>query len=100
MSWKASPSLPEELLPDLCICHLSGRYREDSKPDYYTYGQLSIHFVPDLSTKGGIYWAVTAVNRFGYESIPLALNITTKDNPVIYYGSFPGYPKRIYTHCR
>ena len=31
------------LLPDLCICHLSGRYREDSKPDYYTYGQLSIH---------------------------------------------------------
>ena len=48
--------------------------------------------MPNLSTKGGIYWAVTAVNRFGYESSPLALNVPAKDNPVIYYGSFPAIP--------
>lgn len=40
------------LLPDLCICHLSGRYREGSKPDYYTYGQLSIYLCAGFVYKG------------------------------------------------
>ena len=76
------------LLPDLCICNTEKAQnliitRTDSCQ--YT-------FEPDLSTKGGIYWAVTAVNRFGYESTPLALNVPAKDNPVIYYGSFPAIP--------
>lgn len=50
-------------------------------------------FTSGISQKGGIYWAVTAVNRFGYESAPLALNVPLKDEPAILYGRLPALPK-------
>ena len=50
-------------------------------------------FTSGASQKGGIYWAVTAVNRFGYESAPLALNVPLKDEPAILYGRLPALPK-------
>lgn len=93
MSWKASPSLPGGIYYRI---YASATYPVDTEKAQNLIitrtDSCQYTFVPNLSTKGGIYWAVTAVNRFGYESSPLALNVPAKDNPVIYYGSFPAIP--------
>lgn len=93
MSWKASPSLPGGIYYRI---YASETYPVDTKKAQNLIitrtDSCQYTFAPDLSVKGAIYWAVTAVNRFGYESAPLALNVPTKDNPVIYYGSFPAIP--------
>lgn len=93
MSWKASPSLPGGVYYRI---YASATYpvNTEKAQNLITTRTDSCQytFVPDLPTKGGVYWAVTAVNRFGYESIPLALNVPTKDKPMIYYGSFPAIP--------
>ncbi|WP_308768624.1 family 10 glycosylhydrolase [uncultured Bacteroides sp.] len=94
MSWKASESQPRGIYYRV---YASDTYPVDtekaqnlilSRTDSCQYT-----FTSSPSQKGGIYWAVTAVNRFGFESAPLALNTPAKDEPSILYGRLPILPK-------
>lgn len=94
MEWKASENQPGGIYYRIYASDTYPVDTENAKNLLITRtDSCQYTFIPKLSQKGGIYWAITAVNRFGYESTPLALNAPLKDEPTILYGRLPVLPK-------